>query len=196
MSIEKILSKIDEDSRAAVEAALERAGEDAAALSARYASRAEELGAGLKSRAGKKAAEEKRRLIVSEQLELRKAELVGKRGILSKLYDEARKNIASLSGDDYLALIRLLIVSRAISGSEEIVPAAGQTALLSSDFLSKLNGEYPDGGKFTIAADEGTFEWGVVLREGRRTVDLSLGTVFDQVMDRIEPEVAAILFQL
>ncbi len=196
MSIEKILSKIDEDSRAAVEAALERAGEDAAALSARYASRAEELGAGLKSRAGKKAAEEKRRLIVSEQLELRKAELVGKRGILSKLYDDARKNIASLSGDDYLALIRLLIVSRAISGSEEIVPAAGQTALLSSDFLSKLNGENPGGGKFTIAADEGTFEWGVVLREGRRTVDLSLGTVFDQVMDRIEPEVAAILFQL
>jgi len=196
MSIEKILSKIDEDSRAAVEAALERAREDAAALSARYARRAEELGAGLKSRAEKKAAEEKRRLIVSEQLELRKAELVGKRGILSKLYDDARKNIASLSGDDYLALIRSLIVSRAISGTEEIVPAAGQTALLSSDFLSKLNGEYPEGGKFTIAADEGTFEWGVVLREGRRTVDLSLGTVFDQVMDRIEPEVAAILFQL
>ena len=196
MSIEKILSKIDEDSRAAVEAALERAREDAAALSTRYARSSEELGAGLESRAGKKAVEEKRRLIVSEQLELRKAELVGKRGILSKLYDDARKNIASLSGDDYLALIRSLIVSRAISGTEEIVPAAGQTALLSSDFLSKLNGEYPDGGKFTIAADEGTFEWGVVLREGRRTVDLSLGTVFDQVMDRIEPEVAAILFQL
>jgi len=34
-----------------------------------------------------------------------------------------------------------------------------------------------------------------VLREGRRTVDLSLDAVFDQVMDRIEPEVSAILFQ-
>ena len=196
MSIEKILSKIDEDSRAAVEAAFERAREDAAALSARYARRAEELGAGLKSRAGKKAAEEKRRLLVSEQLELRKAELVGKRGILSNLYDEARKNIAALSGEDYLALIRALIVSRAISGAEEIVPATGQTALISSDFLAKLNGEYPGGGKFTVAAEEGAFEWGVVLREGRRTVDLSLGIVFDQVMDRIEPEVSAILFQL
>ena len=195
MSIENILSKIDEDSRVAVAAALERAGEEAAALSARYARRAGELETGLRSRADKKAAEEKRRLLVSEQLELRKADLVRKREILSSLYDEARKSIAALAGEDYLALIRVLVISRAISGAEEIVPAAGQTALLSSDFLTKLNSEYPGGGKFKIAAKEGTFGWGVVLREGRRTVDLSLGTVFDQVMDRIEPEVSAILFQ-
>ncbi len=195
MSIENILSKIDEDSRAAVAAALERAGEEAATLLARYARRAEELETGLNSRAEKKAAEEKRRLLVSEQLELRKADLVRRREILSKLYDEARKNIAALSGEDYLALIRALVISKAISGAEEIMPAAGQTALLSSDFLTKLNGEYPVGGKFTVAAEEGAFEWGVVLREGRRRVDLSLGTVFEQVMDRLEPEVAAILFQ-
>jgi vacuolar-type H+-ATPase subunit E/Vma4 len=195
MSIENILSRIDEDSRAAVAAALERAGEEAAALSARYARRAEELGAGLSSRAEKKAVEEKRRLLVSEQLELRKADLIRRREILSKLYDEARKNIAALSGEDYLALIRTLVISSTISGAEEIVPAAGQTALLSSDFLAKLNAGYPGGGKFTIAAEEGAFEWGVVLKESRRTVDLSLDSVFDQVMDRIEPEVAAILFQ-
>jgi vacuolar-type H+-ATPase subunit E/Vma4 len=195
MSIENILSRIDEDSRAAVAAALERAGGEAAALSARYVRRAEELGAGLSSRAEKKAVEEKRRVLVSEQLELRKADLIRRREILSKLYDEARKNIAALSGEDYLALIRVLVSSSTISGAEEIVPAAGQTALLSSDFLTKLNAGYPGGGKFTIAAEEGAFEWGVMLRESRRTVDLSLDSVFDQVMDRIEPEVAAILFQ-
>jgi vacuolar-type H+-ATPase subunit E/Vma4 len=195
MSIENILSKIDEDSRAAVSAALERAGEEAAALSARYARRAGELETGLRARAEKKAAEEKRRLLVSEQLELRKADLIKRRKILSDLYDDAKKSIAALAGEDYLALIRALVVSRAISGAEEIVPAAGQTALLSSDFLKKLNSEYPGGGRFTVAAEEGSFDWGVVLREGRRTVDLSLGTVFDQVMDRIEPEVSAILFQ-
>ena len=196
MSIENILNKIDEDSRAAVAAAIERAREDTAALSARYARTAEEIGAGLSSRAEKKSTEEKHRLLVSEKLELRKADLVRKREILSNLYDEARKSIAALAGEDYLALISALVISRAISGAEEIVPAAGQTALLSSSFLKKLNGEYPGGGKFTIAAEEGDFEWGVVLKEDRRTVDLSLGTVFDQVMDRIEPEVAAILFQL
>jgi V/A-type H+-transporting ATPase subunit E len=195
MSIEKIISKIDEDSRAAVEAALEKAREDAGALAERYARRAGELEAQLRSRAEKKAAEEKRRLLVSEQLELRKAGLVRKREILSQLYEEARKSIASLSGDDYLALLRALIISRAVSGAEEIVPASGQAGMLSKDFLGKLNGEYPGGGKFTVAAEEGDFDWGVILREGRRTVDLSLETVFEQVMDRIEPEVSEILFQ-
>jgi V/A-type H+-transporting ATPase subunit E len=195
MSIEKILNKIDEDSRAAVEAALARARDETAALSTRYVRRAEELEADLRARAGKKAAEEKRRLLVSEQLELRKAVLVRKREILSELYDEARKTIAAFSGEEYLSLIRTLVISMAVSGAEEIVPAAGQAALLSSDFLTKLNKEYPGGGRFTIAAEEGSFDWGVVLREDRRTVDLSLSTVFDQVMDRIEPEVSAILFQ-
>ena len=195
MSIENILKKIDEDSRAAVEAALDRAAGDAKALAARYARRAEELEAGLRSRAEKKAAEEKRRLLVSEQLELRKADLVRKREILSELYAEARESIAALSGEDYLALLRALVISRSVSGAEEIVPAEGQTAMLSKDFVDGLNGEYPGGGRFTIAPEEGDFKWGVVLREGRRTVDLSLGTVFEQVMDRIEPEVSAILFQ-
>jgi vacuolar-type H+-ATPase subunit E/Vma4 len=195
MSIENILNKIDEDSRAAVEAALGRAREEAAALSAQYASRAEELEAGLRSRAEKKAAEEKHRLLVSEKLELRKAGLIRKREILSGLYDEAQKRIASLSGGDYLALIRSLVLSRAVSGEEEIVPAKGQTGLLSSDFISNLNKDHPGGGKFKLAAQEGSFEWGVMLREGRRTVDLSLGTVFEQVIDRIEPEISRILFQ-
>ncbi len=187
MSIENILSKIDGDSRAAAEAARARAREEAAALSARYTRRAEELEADLRARAGKKAAEEKRRLLVSEQLELRKAILVRKREILSELYDKARKTIAALSGEEYLSLIRTLVISKAVSGAEEIVPAAGQSALLSPDFLTKLNKEYPGGGKFTIAAAEGSFDWGVVLREGRRVVDLSLSTVFDQVMARIVP---------
>jgi vacuolar-type H+-ATPase subunit E/Vma4 len=196
MSIENILSKIDEDSRKAVSAALARAGEEAAALSAQYARRAGELEAGLRARAEKKAAEEKRRLLVSEQLELRKAGLIKRREILSDLYDEAKKSIAALAGEDYLALIRTLVISRAISGNEEIVPAKGQTALFTPDFLKKLNSEYPGGGSFTIAADEGDFDWGVVLKKDRRAIDLSLDTVFDQVMDRIEPEVSEILFQL
>jgi vacuolar-type H+-ATPase subunit E/Vma4 len=194
MSIENILGKIDKDSAAAVEAALERAREEAAALSNRYARRAAELEAEFKARAGKKAAEEKRRLLVSEQLELRKAALVKKREILSEIYEEAKKSIASLSGEEYLSLLRALILARTVSGREEIVPASGQSSMLSADFISKLNGEYAAGGSFTVAQEEGEFGWGVVLREGRRTVDLSLAKVFEQVVDRIEPEIAAILF--
>ena len=195
MSIENIIKKIEQDSAAAVEAALDRAREEAAALTARYEKRAAELEGELKARAEKKSTEEKRRLLVSEQLELRKAALVKKREILSDLYGEARKSIASLSGEEYLGLLRALIAARAVSGNEEIVPAAGQADLLSADFLKKLNGEYPGGGSFTVASGEGDHDWGVILREGKRTVDLSLDTVFEQVMDRIEPEVSAILFQ-
>jgi V/A-type H+-transporting ATPase subunit E len=195
MSIENILNKIDEDSRAAVEAVLEKARDEAGALAGEYTRRAEELEAGLRARAEKKAAEEKRRLLVSEQLELRKAELVKKREILSELYAGARERIASLSGEEYMTILEGLVLSNSVSGAEEIVPADGQSGLLSGEFLAGLNDKYPGGGKFTVAGEEGGFGWGVVLREGRRTVDLSLETVLDQVIDRIEPEVSEILFQ-
>jgi vacuolar-type H+-ATPase subunit E/Vma4 len=196
MSIDNILEKIARDSEAEAEKVLQRAGGEAGGIRARYESRASELEEQLRARAEGKAAEEKRRLIVSEQLELRKAALVRKREILANLYEEAKKRIASLSGDEYLSILSALILSKAISGREEIVPASGQSGVLAAGLLAGLNKKYPGGGKFTIAEQEGAFEWGVVLREGKRTVDLSLETVFDQVMERIEPEVSAILFQL
>ena len=194
MSIDKILSRIDEESAEAVREIISRAEEEAAAVSREYAARAGELGAALEAKAEKKAAEEKRRLLVSEKLELRKAALVKKREILSTLYEDAKKRIEGLSGEDYLSLMQALVISAAVSGGEEIVPAAGQGHLFDAAFIGKLNDAFPGGGNFTVASEEGSFKWGVVLREGRHRVDLSLETVFEQIVDRIEPEVSAILF--
>jgi len=162
----------------------------------RGASEAEgaDLGRELEARARKRAEGEERRLIVNEQLELGKQLLQKKREILDELYERAKRELEKLPEDDYVALVKDMILGSAISGNEEIVVAKGQEELFDDSFLGRLNKENKRGKGFSLAKDQGGFSWGVVLREGRRSVDLTLDVLINQLRERIEPEIAPLLF--
>jgi V/A-type H+-transporting ATPase subunit E len=194
MSIENILKRIEEEAESTAQELLDKAKAEAAQIDDDYSEKAKELKEKLGARAKSGAAEEERRLVVSEQLELKKALLTKKREILAELYKEARSRIESLPEKEYLKLLKALILEKAISGREEIIIPSGQGDIISQDFLVSLNKDFPGGGGFSIAKEPGEFSWGVVLREGRRVVDLSLEVLFDQLKERIEPEIAEVLF--
>lgn len=194
MSIKNILKRINDETESAVQEILEKARADASRIKREYSEKASELDEELGKRAERRAEEEKRRLIVSEQLELRKAVLAKKRKILDGLYSEALKEIGSTGGEDYLDIVRELILERAVSGGEEIIVPEDQRDLFKPEFVKSLNEAFPGGGRFSIAEELGGFKWGVVLREERRVVDLSLGVLFEQLKEKIEAEVAAAIF--
>lgn len=194
MAIDDILKRIDEEAEAVIRNKLDEHRRKADAVRDEYAGRAEQLEAELRLQAEKRAREEERRLIVSEQLEIRKAHLTKKREVLEALYDKALRRIEELPRERYRKIIASLIIEMAISGAEEIVVPSKHRDLFGDAFLAELNGAYPGGGGFTIASEEGDFGWGVVLREGRRAVDLTLEVLFEQLRERIEPEIAAVMF--
>jgi V/A-type H+-transporting ATPase subunit E len=194
MPIENILRKIEEEASAAAARIVEAAKEEGLRLGEEYSARASKLAEQFEKRGARKAAEEKHRILVSEQLELRKAVLKRKREILGELYSETKRKIEEISGEEYLDLLESMIVEGATSGSEEIVPASGQKRLFTKRFIEKLNKSFASGASFSVAGEEGDFTWGVVLREGRRMIDLSLETVFGRVIEELEPEVSGILF--
>ena len=193
MPIDRILEKIDRDAETGASGVISGAEEEAAAIGHRYAEAASRLAESLEAEAERRAAEEKKKLLVSEELELRKKALEEKHRVLADVYAEARKRMEDLGEDDYLELLTRLVLARAATGSEEIVPAGGQRGL-ARRLAGRLEGEYPGGGRFSVAKEEGDFAWGIVLREGRRSVDLSLDSVFEEVVSRIEPEVSKALF--
>ena len=195
MSIENILKRIDDESAAAVDAIISEAESDADRIKREYASEADELKAKLETRARAKAEEERRRLLVNEELQLRKKTLERKREILDQLYSEAAERIRSIGKDEYLDLMRLLIRRRAISFEEELVVPKGERDIFGKAFLDSLN--KPSGGKkgsFSISDEPGDFSWGVVLVEGKRRIDLTLDVLLAQLRDRIEPDIAGVLF--
>ncbi len=194
MAIEDILKRIEEESGAAVEEVLEEARRQAETIRAAYAKRAEDLGAELRRHAEKKAREEEKRLVVSEQLDIRKALLARKREILDTLYENARRRIEKMPRERYRDIMRRFIIARAVSGGEEIVASPRHREIFTDDFITELRRGFPGGGSFTMADQAGDFGWGVVLREGRRVVNLSLNVLFEQLRERVESRIAAVLF--
>jgi len=194
MSIENILERIKEKAVSAAGELVRKAEEEAEHIRGAYEAEGEDLKQELEQRAHKKAGEEERRLIVNEQLELRKQLLVKKREILDELYEQAKRGMERLGDEDYLDFMKDMILGSAISGNEEIVVAKEQTKLYGDAFLDSLNKENKLGKGFTVAKDPGDFSWGVVLREGRRIVDLTLGVLMEQLCERIESEIAPMLF--
>lgn len=195
MSMETILSRIERDAEAAARKIIEEAEAEARSIAEEYATEGNELMRELDRLARARAEEEERRLLVNEELQLRKRFLEKKREILDALYAEASKRIASLEREEYLELTKRLITGRAISFEEEIVVPKGQRDIFDSAFVDSLNAS---SGKrksaFSISKETGEFEWGVVLVEGRRRIDLTLDVLIGQLRDRIEPRIAAVLF--
>jgi V/A-type H+-transporting ATPase subunit E len=194
MSIENILKRIEEDTEAAIAEIMAKAEEKASGIRNEYARQGTKLREELERRARTKAADEERRLIVAEELELRKALLVRKREILDEIYGEARKRLEGLSAARYRELLKALIVEMSISGKEEIVVPAKQREAFTAEFVESLNKARGPGAAFTLADAPGDFTWGVVLREGSRRVDLTLDVIFEQLKARLESGIARILF--
>jgi V/A-type H+-transporting ATPase subunit E len=194
MSIDTILKRIEEETESAVAEIQEQSNAEAFEIKSRFAAVAAELESELLSRAEKKAHEEERRLIVSEQLELRKARLQKKRDILDGLYAAARARIESLPQEEYIELVAGIVTRKAVSGREEIIVPETQQRLFGPAFIDRLSREFPGEGAFSYADERRSFTWGVVMREGQRIVDCSLDVLFEQLKAEIEPQIAAELF--
>ncbi|GEM_PF-1632424 len=194
MSIKEILERIEGESESTVDGILEKARMEAASIADQYGEKARKLEEKLQARAKIKARGEEKKLIVNEQLELKKSYLAKKREILEEIYEEAGRKIRSLSGGEYLDMLRGLILSRAVTGREELIVPPGQEGLFDADFIGSLNSGFPSGGDFSISGDKGDFTWGVVLREGRRIIDLSFDVLYEQLKEEIEPELSSVLF--
>ena len=195
MSIENILKRIEEETEAAVSEVISEAESDAEKIRKEYSAEAAELKERLEALARARAEEERRRLLVNEELMLRKALLEKKWEILDALYSEAAKNIQSLDRDEYLELMRSMIIKRAISFEEKIIVPKEQKKIFGKEFLDSLNRS--GGGKkgsFSLSDEPGDFSWGVVLEEGRRRIDLTLEVLIAQLRDRIESDITAALF--
>lgn len=194
MSIENILGKIEKENRERVNRIIGGAESRAEEIEKDYRREVEQLREKLKKKFRGKADEHRRQIIVSEQLEQRKKLLGEKRRILEDFYSDARDRIRSMSGDEYAAFIRKLILERAVTGNEEIVIPSGHEDVFTDSFIESLNKEFGGENGFSVSSERGDFSWGFILREKDRKIDLSLERFFRELVDDIEAEAARILF--
>ncbi len=130
-------------------------------------------------------------------IDARKNTLAGRRAVLDEAFDAALAKLCALPEKEYAALICRLAAAASESGSEQVLPAAGQSERYKNSLLRQMNAALKAAGKpdkLTLAAGEGQFRGGFMLCGERCDTDCSFESIIDTVRRERESDVFALLF--
>ncbi len=183
--IDKILSDAESEKQIAVGTAEESAAKSKAAVTA-------EVEAFFKRETAKAAAMApellRRRLSVAE-LENKKLALAAKQQVLKAVFDRATDSILALPKDEYLGLIRNMLLNAAEDGDEVTV---GSEGLISKTFVQETAAAK---GIKLIYKGVGDFKGGVILSGNGCDKNMSLAVELSALREELEPLIAEMLFK-
>ena len=190
--IEKITGRINADAQAEIDAVLGEAQARADEIKAKYDAQAKQEYETL-TRRGKAAAQEREKnLHSSAQMEARKMVLAAKQEMLDKAFRQALRKLCGLDDESMTALLSKLAQRASVTGREEVILNGGVKKRLGAAVVKKANA---DGGlHLTLSEADGSFEGGVVLKNGAVEINGTFDTLVRLVRGEIAGEVAKVLF--
>ena len=193
MAVDDILKKIKTDGEEVARkiVAEGQAAADAVAREAR--TRADVQKKELRARAEQRAQEERNRITTLARLAARRELLDEKQALLDRVFDEAGKRIAEMEQGEYREFITGLLRSTVESGDEEVL-IGKQESRLDQAFLNSVSKELGLGGGLKRASERRQIMAGFILRSGRVETNCALSTILRDAREKLETEVAAILF--
>lgn len=144
-------------------------------------------------RARQHADEERNRIITLARLAARREVLKEKQVLISRVFDETRTSILEMDTGEYQKLMRGFLESSAETGNEDVIVDANETRI-DQAFLDEVSRSLGRGSGLKLAADRRPIEGGFFLREGKTETNCALDTILRNARERVETDVAAILF--
>ncbi len=141
----------------------------------------------------------KRERVISVRVEEKKKLLASKRKILAESFKEAEEELRGLDKQEYMSLMKRLLVSSIDSGDEEIVVSRRDEAWMKGDFLKELGigkslekkGTWE---KIRVTAGLREGERGFILKKEGVHLNYTLSNLFLLLEEELEMEVAKRLF--
>lgn len=194
MPLDDIIRKIGEDARAEADSLLSVARAEAEGIVQKAQKEAEALRAELKQKSEKRAEEHANRIKILAGLEERKDILREKKRLIDDAFAKAEERIRSFAPEEQRQFLKPLVLGAVESGNEEIIPPASQREIYTKAFLDSINKELGARGNLRLSEENGEFAGGFILREGKKEVNQTLKSLINHYSDRLEPQIAAILF--
>ena len=197
MSADKIVEKIISDARAEAQRILDDARREADHRRAWGEEDADRVSGPLLQRAKVEAERRARMHLSLAQLAARNEILAARRKALDQVFEEAYARIARVPDKDYLQFLTRLLVRSAPQGDEEIIVSTADRAKLDSGFLQSVNQDLKEAGKkgnLRLAAETRELGGGLMLKSNQYEVALTFSMLLRQARERLETEVARILF--
>jgi len=195
--IDKITARLEAEAVAEAERIADEAKARAAVVLAEGEAKAKER-YGEKVVEGVKATEDRvQRLAKAADMEARKRILGYKQAIVGDVFSLAEKKLRSLSGDDYIDFLARQAAGAAVTGREEIVLSEEDRKACGDKVVKKANALLTAAGKtggLTLAPEAGSFEGGLVLKDGNISVNCTIEALMAQARESMASDVAAELF--
>ena len=191
---EAIVARIISDAQAQADEIVREAEAKAGETISRHQAQSEEMIEAFSGDIEDKAREIRERRISVGRLDMRKKMLSAKQGLIDAAFAEALGKVKEMPDKEYRALITGLVIASAGDVDEEIVFGEQDPHKLGEVFVKELNGKLKKG-SLSLSAPSPDFETGCILRHGGRETNCTMAAVLKSIRERIEPEVAARLFE-
>ena len=198
MSLEKILSRIDNDAQKEVDNIIDKANSNAKETIQKAEEEARILTEDLLKRAGAEAERRKERMLAMATLDFRKRILDEKQRDIDAVFQKAVETLCKFEDDEYRALMKRMLLSGVQTGEEEIILSQRDKTRLTQSFLDELNEEVRNSGKkgnLTISQEIRKMSGGFVLRRGDIELNGTFESLFESSREELESEVGRLLFE-
>ena len=190
--LEKVVARMEADTRAECDALTASAAENAAAILRDCRAQADAVARDSRQRAEAQAAEHLEHLNGSSQLACRQRVLAAKQQLIDEAFARAAQALAALPQAEYVDLLAALAAENG-SGDEELLLSAHDRETVGAAVVDAANGKKPGAG-FTLAADTRETGGGVVLQWGRMEINCGFAELLRRARQEDSSAVAAVLF--
>ena len=196
-NLDRLVARITSEARSKADDILRDADARCAALAGESKHKADEVYRMAVDRATQAAAEEERRAQISRSLDVRNAMLRAKGDAVDKLMAEIPATIRALPDEEYLGIMKRMLINAAPAGQVELVVALPDRGRIGSDFVKEAASELLAAGKQTklkLSTETADLTGGFILRASTVEVDCSLDSLLALCEDELAPLVAEALF--
>ncbi len=135
---------------------------------------------------------ERRRLVGMVKLSTRNELLQAKREIMDRIFNEALDTLVSKERGEYLDRIKNLLKETGVKDGEIVL--GKEESKIDQKFIEDMNKEL--GANFSVSDEKAQIKGGFILRRGRIEIDSSFSAILQSKRERIELELAKLLFQI
>ena len=190
--LDKIIARMEADTRAECNALAANAAENAAAILRDYQAQADAAARDSAQRAEAQAAEHLEHLNGSSQLACRQRVLAAKQQLIDEAFARTAQALAALPQADYIDLLAALAAENG-SGDEELLLSARDREAVGAAVVDAANAKKP-GAAFRLSDETRDTGGGLVLRRGRVELNCSFTEKLRQLRQEESSAVARLLF--
>ena len=193
MAVDDILKRIEADARTEAERIVAERQKEGEAVLDEARRKRDALKEKLGARARQRADEARNRIVTLAKLAARRELLNEKQRLIDRAFDGAREKVLAMSREEYRRLIRGLLERAVEDGENEVIVDTGEDRI-DQAFLDDVARNLGESTKLRLSSARRPIGGGFVLRRGRTETNQALDTILRDARERLETEVAAILF--